>query len=205
MLQMEEERKIPDTQEPEKAPQTPQSPEENGGFRQSLWEFVKFFLIAVLIVVPIRVWVAQPFIVSGSSMIPNYENGQYLIVDEFSYHFREPARGEVIIFRAPPDPSEFYIKRIIGLPGETVQISNGQITIFNSQFPNGTVLKESYLPNDYTGSNLSVNLSPDEYFVLGDNRPMSSDSRVWGPLKANLIVGRAWLRLWPINKAAILF
>lgn len=179
--------------------------ESTGGFRQSLWEFVKFFLIAVLIVVPIRIWVAQPFIVSGASMLPNFENGQYLIVDEFSYHFREPARGEVIIFRAPRDTSEFYIKRIVGLPEERVEISNGTIHIYNNEFPGGITLEESYLQYKSPNSNIALTLEADEYFVLGDNRPMSSDSRVWGPLENKLIIGRAWLRLWPFTKASILF
>jgi len=179
--------------------------EKNHNFRQSAWEFIKFFLIAVLIVVPIRIWVAQPFIVSGSSMLPNFENGEYLIVDEFSYHFRAPVRGEVIIFRAPRNTSEFYIKRIIGLPEEKVEISDGAITIFNNEFPEGMELSEAYIKNISRDRDLSLTLKPNEYFVLGDNRPMSSDSRVWGPLEENLIIGRAWLRLWPFNKVSILF
>lgn len=178
---------------------------KEGGLKQSLWEFVKFFLIAVLIVVPIRIWIAQPFIVNGSSMLPNFENGEYLIVDEFSYHFREPARGEVIIFRAPRNTSDFYIKRIVGLPKEKIEISNGEISIFNDEFPEGMMLKEAYLQNNFPGSNIALTLKPDEYFVLGDNRPMSSDSRVWGPLKEKLIIGRAWLKLWPFHRASVLF
>lgn len=188
----------------EEAKKTPETPEKTIGFRQSVLEFFKFFLIAVLIVVPIRVWVAQPFIVSGSSMMPNFENGEYLIVDEFSYHFREPVRGEVIIFRAPRDTSEFYIKRIIGLPEERIEISGESIYIFNNEFPEGVLLEESYLQNNSPG-NIALTLKADEYFVLGDNRPMSSDSRIWGPLEENLIIGKAWVRLWPFNKVSLLF
>ena len=181
--------------------------EEKTSFKQSLWEFVKFFLIALLIVAPIRIWVAQPFIVSGASMVPNFENGEYLIVDEFSYHFNQPQRGEVVIFRAPRDTSQFYIKRIIGLPSEQIQITEGKIYIFNKEFPEGIILDESYInPKDKGAmANLALTLGENEYFVLGDNRPMSSDSRIWGPVSENLIIGRAWLRLWPFQKATILF
>lgn len=139
------------------------------------WEFIKLTLIALLVILPIRMWVAQPFIVSGASMEPTFENGDYLIVDELSYRFQEPQRGDVIIFRYPLNPSKFFIKRIEGLPGETIENNGEEIT-----------------------------LAKDEYFVKGDNKPNSSDSRVWGPLKENLIVGRAIIRLWPITKAEFL-
>ena len=176
------------------------------GFKQSVWEFIKFVIIAVIIVVPIRLWVAQPFIVSGSSMVPNFENGEYLIVDEFSYHFREPQRGEVIIFRFPQDPSRFFIKRIIGLPGEKVEMKNDNIHIYNEEFPEGMTIEESYLADDLkTGNGLIMILDENEYFVLGDNRSMSSDSRIWGSLDKDLVIGRAWIRLWPFNKISISF
>jgi len=173
--------------------------------KRSLWEFFKFTIIAVLIVVPIRLWVAQPFIVSGQSMEPNFENGQYLIIDEFSYHFREPQRGEVVVFRYPNDPSKFFIKRIIGLPGEKIEIRGNDLYIFNEQFPGGVLLEEGYLENSVYTGNLISTLDSNEYFVLGDNRPQSSDSRIWGSLKENLIIGRAWIRLWPFNKFFINF
>ncbi len=134
--------------------------------KSEIWEFIKFAVIAVIIVIPIRIWIAQPFIVHGSSMIPNFENGDYLIIDEISYQFRRPERGEVIVFRYPKDPSQFFIKRVAGLPGDKI----GNIT-----------------------------LTDDEYFVLGDNTLASSDSRFWGPVKSNLIIGRALLRLWPLT------
>lgn len=133
--------------------------------RSQIFELFKFILVVVLIVVPIRFFIAQPFIVQGSSMEPNFKNSDYLIVDQISFRFREPKNGEVVIFRYPNNPSQFYIKRIAGIPGENM----GNIT-----------LKE------------------DEYFVLGDNREHSSDSRHWGTLKRKFIVGRAWLRLWPV-------
>ncbi len=88
--------------------------------KSEIWEFIKFSLLALLIVMPIRLWIAQPFIVQGSSMVPTFQNGDYLIIDEITYRFREPERGEVIVFRYPKNPSQFFIKRIVGLSGETV-------------------------------------------------------------------------------------
>jgi len=144
---------------------------ENGG---GILEFLKFILITAIIVVPVRLWVAQPFLVSGASMESTFQNGNYLIVDEISYHLRAPKKNEVVIFRYPKDPSKFFIKRIIGLPGESVT-ENGKTT---------------FLDND-------------EYFVMGDNRDASSDSRIWGPVKEDLIIGRAFIRLWPLNEMEI--
>ena len=132
-------------------------------------------MIAVAIVVPIRLWVGQPFIVSGASMDPTFYNGDYLIVDELSFHFRKPAKNEVIIFRYPEDPSKFFIKRIIALPGEEIKYK-GNIII----------------------------LGQDQYFVMGDNRDVSSDSRLWGPLDEKYVIGRAFLRLWPLQELDII-
>ncbi|MFC1756881.1 signal peptidase I [Patescibacteria group bacterium] len=179
--------------------------QEKPTFKESLFEFIKFALIAIIIVVPIRLWVAQPFIVNGDSMSPNFENGEYLIVDEFSYHFREPERGEVIIFRYPQNPSKFFIKRIIGLPEERVEIIDDQIYIYNEEFPQGILIRESYLKEPINTANLITILESQEYFVLGDNRTRSSDSRLWGALPEDLIMGRAWVRLWPFNKMSIIF
>jgi signal peptidase I len=161
-------------------------------------ELLKFALIAIVVVVPIRLYVAQPFIVSGASMYPTFENGEYLIVDELSYHLGEPERLDVIIFRYPRNPSEFFIKRIIGLPGERVVISGGTIAITTAE---GTELEltEPYVENTGNGGRVDVVLGEDEYFVLGDNRPESSDSRVWGKLPRENIVGRAFVRLLPLS------
>jgi len=179
--------------------------QETPTFKQSVWEFIKFAVIAAAIVVPIRLWVAQPFIVSGSSMVPSFENGEYLIIDEFSYHFRTPERGEVIIFRYPQDTSKFFIKRVLGLPEEKVEIINGEIKIYNNEFKEGVDIEEHYISTKTLRDNLSIELKEGEYFVLGDNRPMSSDSRVWGALPEDLIIGRAWVRLWPFDKLSISF
>lgn len=144
--------------------------DEKKSFWRSALELIRFILIALVIIVPIRMWVAQPFIVHGQSMDPTFRNGDYLIVDEISYKFTKPKEGDVIIFRYPNDPSKFFIKRIIGLPNQTLEVEGKTISMENG-----------------------------EYFVLGDNRNASSDSRVWGPVDESLIIGKAFLRLWPIT------
>lgn len=166
-------------------------------------ELLKFALIAVLIVVPVRLFVAQPFIVSGQSMHPTFESGEYLIVDELSYHFGEPKRGDVIIFRYPKNPSEFFIKRIIGLPGEKVSINNDSVTIIEKDGTEET-LKEPYLVNTGNGGSQIRTLDTGEYFVMGDNRPDSSDSRFWGSVPRQNIIGRAFLRLFPLQRLSLL-
>lgn len=142
--------------------------------KSEFWDFFKFTLIAVITVLLIRTFIAQPFIVSGNSMEPTFDSGDYLIVDELTYRFSEPQKNDVVIFKYPLDPSKFFIKRIIGLPGETIHFEGRKIT-----------------------------LGEKEYFVMGDNRPNSSDSRKWGALKEDFLVGKAFLRLWPLNKIGV--
>jgi signal peptidase I len=157
-------------------------------------------LLIVVVVIPIRAFVVSPFIVDGDSMHPTFENLDYLIVDEFLYYFKAPKRGETIVFRYPGNPSLFYIKRIIGLPGETVSIDHGVVTITGvdgKNFP----LPEPYIVNEDATYTKNVSLLPGEYFVMGDNRPNSSDSRIWGPLPKKDIVGRVDLRLLPVSKS----
>ena len=175
-----------------------QAPKETRA--HSFWEMVRFAILALLIVIPIRTFVAQPFIVSGNSMVPTFEDNEYLIVDELTYRFQEPKRDDVIVFRYPGNPSIFYIKRIIGLPGETVSINHGIVTILN---PDGEKLRlsEPYIVNEDATYTKNVSLSPEEYFVMGDNRPNSSDSRVWGPLPKKDIIGRVDLRLLPLQQS----
>lgn len=176
------------------------TPSKNSGLVFS--EILKFTLIVAIIVIPFRLFVAQPYIVEGSSMDPTFKNGDYLIVDQLSMHFTEPERGNVIIMRYPLDTSKFFIKRVIGLPGETVVIKSGKVSI---QKPDSTELQE--LSEDYityeSNDNLTVSLKENEYFVLGDNRAGSSDSRVWGPLPENDIVGKPILRLLPIKHVGL--
>lgn len=162
-------------------------------------EVLKFSLIAILIVAPIRIFIAQPFVVSGASMQPNFDSREYLIVDQLSYQVRKPKRGEVIVFKYPKDTSLFFIKRVIGLPNETVIMDSGKLSIKNAEFPESFSIKEPYIKEE-TNDVFKVELEDDEYFVLGDNRKQSSDSRIWGPLEEKFIVGKAFVRLFPINK-----
>lgn len=178
------------------AQMTVESPHRWGG---ELWEVAKVLLISLAIVLPIRYFIAQPFIVRGASMEPNFEDNEYLVIDEISYYFREPKRGETIVFRYPRNPRQFFIKRIAGLPEERIEIAGGRIRIFNVEYPAGFTLEEPYLvpPDRSTHPDVVRTLDDDEYFVLGDNRDASSDSRLWGALEENLIVGRALFRAWP--------
>lgn len=169
----------------------------------SVWEIVKFAFIALIVVIPIRTFIAQPFVVSGASMFPTFHNGDYLIVDELSYRLNDPKRYDVIIFKYPKDTSKFFVKRVIGLPNETVEIHKNEIIIKNETNKEGFVLDQSFIENN-TQENISFQLAEDEYFVMGDNRIASSDSRYWGAVKRELVVGRAFIRLLPINKASIL-
>jgi signal peptidase I len=165
-----------------------------------IWEIVKVALIAIVIVIPIRTFLFQPFLVKGESMEPNFHSGDYLIVDQLSYHLREPKRGEVVVFKYPKDPSQRYIKRIIGLPGETVEIKDGKV------FISGAFLEElDYLPGSvFTPQRdfKAITLDKDQYFVLGDNRQGSFDSRIWGPLPKENIIGKVFIRAWPFTAFA---
>lgn len=172
---------------------------------RTIGEFLRLTLIAAAIAVPIRYFVAQPFIVNGASMEPNFHDQQYLVIDELTYFFREPQRGEVVVFHYPLNPRQYFIKRIIGLPGETVEVRTDGVSVFNALHPDGLTLEEPYLP---AGLEMRVlrrfELGEREYVVLGDNRPESSDSRAWGPLPRELITGRAVFRAWPLSQFGIL-
>lgn len=175
-----------------------------------LFEVIKIALVASVIVFVIRYFLIQPFFVKGASMEPNFSDGEYLIVDELSYKFREPQRGEVIVFKYPRDPKQYYIKRIVGLPGEEIEIKGNQVIIHE---PGNTlqdmILEEEYLPeNELTLSNLGLSgrvwkLKADEYFVLGDNRIASSDSRTWGSLPKKFVIGKVFVRAFPLDKFTI--
>jgi signal peptidase I len=166
-------------------------------------EIAVIIVLILVIVVPIRLFVAQPFIVDGLSMFPTFNNGDYLIIDELTYHFETPQRGDVMVFRYPGDTKIFYIKRVIGLPGETVHINSGKVTITKTD---GTslVLNEPYAVVEDATYTLNTTLGSDQYFMMGDNRPASSDSRVWGPLPAKDIIGRVFIRLLPPTGLGIL-
>lgn len=168
-------------------------------WKTDVGELIRFTLIALIIVIPIRFFIAQPFIVSGTSMFPTFHNKDYLIVDEISYKLSEPHRGDVVIFKYPKDTTKYFIKRIIGLPGETISIKAGKITIKNADHLNGIVLDEPYIENHSEDSMGEKILGADEFFVMGDNRTASSDSRYWGTLPRKLMTGRALLRLFPFS------
>ena len=171
-----------------------------------VWELVKVAAISAAIILPIRYFLIQPFIVKGESMEPNFQDKEYLIIDEISYRFEAPQRGQVIVFRYPRDPQEYFIKRIIGLPGEKVQIKDGHVIIYNTEHPDGFTLDESYLPaglqTDDTGGN-KIEVGANEYFVLGDNRGNSKDSRYFGAVDKSFVTGKVLLRGWPLSRLAI--
>ena len=174
-------------------------------FLAEVWDIVKFLAPIVLIVVVVRTFVAQPFIVDGESMSPNFHTGHYLIIDELSYHFKQPARGDVVVLRYPLDTKRFFLKRVIGLPGDRVTLKDGKVYITNAENPNGAVLVEPYEQQvtSPAGPYRDVVLGPDQYFAMGDNRAGSDDSRTWGILPRKDIVGHVILRLFPVRLAAV--
>jgi len=196
---------------------------DNGyyGVGAFIFEVVKIVALAFVIIAVVRIFLFQPFFVQGASMEPNFEDNQYLIVNELGYKensfnignhnvltvgpYKEPERQSVVVFRFPLDPSKYFIKRIIGLPGEKIEVRNGQVKIYNDENPDGSVLKEDgYLASSVkTAGEQVVTLKEDEYFVMGDNRSYSSDSRAWGPVKQKYIIGTVLLRAWPLNKATV--
>lgn len=162
----------------------------------SLFEIFETIIVAIIAVVLVRSFVVQPFVVSGASMEPTFFNGNYLLVDELTYMFRNPDRGEVIVFRYPGDLKSFYIKRIIGLPGERVIVEKGKVSIYKGE--EKIDLNEAYIGGRFTQGSFEVSLGDDEFFVMGDNRNFSFDSRNWGPLPKEDVVGIVRVRLWPI-------
>ncbi len=190
---------MPDTREPFEARERPNALRR---FGRSAVEFLTFAAVAAAVLIPFRMFIAKPFVVEGASMSPTFETGDYLIVDEISFAMRPPARGEVVVLRYPHDPSKHFIKRIIGLPGETVSIRDGAVTITAADGEKIS-LDEPYveLALDTTST---ATLGSGEYFVMGDNRAGSFDSRVWGSVPRELIVGRALLRLLPPAEAGVL-
>ncbi len=170
-------------------------------FKDEAVELIEFSAIVIAIVMVIHFMVAEPHKVSGSSMVPNFIDGDYIITDKLSKYFGPYQRGEVIILKNPRNTSEDYIKRIIGLPGEKIKVDDGKV------FINGQALSEPYLPTglttspgDFLHNGQEITIPANYYIVFGDNRPASSDSREWGLLQKDLIIGRALLRYWPPQK-----
>ncbi len=197
--------RIMDAEDRSATPHQPISSTPKKGTGAHIREWIQVILIALVISLPIRFFIAEPFVVNGASMDPTFSTGQFLIVDRLSYRFEKPSRGDVIVFKYPNNPSVYFIKRIIGLPGETLSIKDGKVTIINSQNPGGLVLDETYIDPTHRSFETSITkLDSDQYFVMGDNRAQSSDSRVWGMLDRGLIAGRPIVRLLPISQLSIL-
>lgn len=164
-------------------------------------EVIKIIIISLAIIIPVRYYLIQPFYVKGASMEPTFHDYEYLIINEISYRFSEPQRGDVVVLKDPQDTSQFFIKRIIGLPEEIIEIDRGEVIIYNEENSQGIVIDEFYLsPEIVTLGEYLVTLKESEYFVLGDNRKSSFDSRNLGPISRDYIVGKVWVRAWPFNK-----
>ena len=162
-------------------------------------EYIVLIGTSLLMVFLVRTFVAQPFVVNGASMEPTFHTNEYLIVDQLSYELGSPKRGEVIIFRYPLIPSRFFIKRVIALPGETIKITGTKVEIKKQGEDTFFTLEEPYVEFEKE-SIIEMTLANDEYFVMGDNRMASLDSRSWGPLKESFVVGKAFVRLFPPSK-----
>lgn len=180
---------------------SPAQPERAGSM---VVEILKYTVIALLIVAPFRIFIAQPFIVSGESMNGTFMPKEYLVVDQLTYRHEEPKRGDVVIFKYPLDKSIYFVKRVIGLPGETIRIDHAVVTVQGASSGAPIRLDEPYVSSISSATKpTEITLEDDEYFVLGDNRNESSDSRVWGPLQRKFIVGRAFARVFPITRISI--
>ncbi len=167
-----------------------------------IWEVFKIVIIALIIVVPIRYFLFQPFFVRGQSMEPSFQDGDYLIIDELSYRFSDIKRGDVVVFKYPNNPSQRYIKRIIGLPGELVEINLGLVMVYSEEGKQVLDEREYLSSHVKTPGQTKTYLDENEYFVLGDNRGLSSDSRSWGALSREYIIGKVFIRAWPFTALA---
>ena len=172
---------------------------EKGKKDEGFW---KFTILMLAIFLGIRFFVAEPFLVDGASMDPNFATSDYLIVDELTYKFEAPKRGDVVVLRPPFETSKYFIKRIVGLPGERVVVGAKQTYIYNNENPEGMLLDEPYVKFK-SDKVTDLKLSDTEYFVMGDNREVSFDSRSWGALPKEDITGRALIRLYPFNKIGL--
>ena len=183
---------------------------EKSSFWSTIVDIIETIVVAAAIFVVVYLFLLQPHQVRGASMEPNFRDGEYILTDKISYRFNEPKRGDVIIFKAPTNPDVDFIKRIVALPGEKVEIKNNTIIIFNSDHPKGFTLSEPYeimepiAGGSYLREGKVVEVPENNYFVFGDNRTHSFDSREWGPLSKEAIIGKAWVRYWPLSKLSII-
>ena len=171
---------------------------------ENVWDLVKVICISLAIIIPVRYFLIQPFYVKGASMEPNFFDHEYLIINEIGYRIDNPQRGDIIVFKYPKDQSQYFIKRIVGLPGEKIEIKDGHVYIYKGDEKKYLLDETAYLSADAkTLGEHSWQLADNEYYVLGDNREYSLDSRVFGPVAKNLIVGKAWFRGWPFNRLTV--
>jgi signal peptidase I len=173
----------------------PATPTRPGGVGLFFRDLIVSAAVSILIIM----FLYQPVIVEGTSMLPRLENDDRLFINKFIYHFESIERGDVVVFHYPPDPSKSYIKRVIALPGDRLWIDRGQVYV------NGKPIAENYVPNRYRDfkSYPEIVLPPNEYFVLGDHRNIASDSRDFGPVDRSYIYGKAVLIYWPARDAGV--
>lgn len=182
---------------------------ENNSILRRLWlwflDFVETIVIALAIFVIMYRFLFQPHQVKGNSMFDNFYDGEYLLTDKISYRFKEPGHGDVVVFKAPQNEDYDYIKRVIGLPGDQVQVENGRILLNNQLLDESGYLSSSVITRAgyYAKEGMTVTVPEASYFVMGDNRNNSSDSRDWGMVPSGNLVGRAWLRYWPLNTIGV--
>lgn len=174
---------------------SPRSPAKRTVF--AIIDFIKTTIIVVFLALIIRLFVVQPFIVEGQSMLPTFSNNDYLITEKISYSIRSPERGEIVIFHPPDNPSINYIKRLVGLPGDSIEVKDQSVYV-NTQKINEPYLTSNEQTNVAT-KDFTLTLKSGEYFVLGDNRNHSRDSREIGPIPYSSIVSRVWVRLLPVD------
>lgn len=177
-------------------------------FLSYTFELLKIVAISLAIIIPIRYYLIQPFYVKGASMEPNFHDHEYLIIDEITYRFSEPKRGDIVVFKYPQNPQEYFIKRVVGLPGEKIQVKDGNVLVYNDTYKDGAVLDETYLSEENANRTYSphediISLDDNEYYVMGDNRNSSKDSRNFGPVDRSFLVGRVLFRGWPLDKMGI--
>lgn len=182
--------------------------------KSSLWstvvDVIETIVVAAAIFVVVYLFLLQPHQVKGASMEPNFHDGEYILTDKISYRFGEPKRGDVVVFKAPTNPDVDFIKRIVALPGEKLKIDNNQVVIFNDEHPKGFTLSEPFevmgpiAGGSHIKEGKTLEVPAGNYFVFGDNRSHSFDSREWGPLPKKSIIGKAWLRYWPLSKISVI-
>lgn len=170
-----------------------------------LLDILQVIVFAVAIFLFVYLLVLQPHKIKGESMHPNFLNGEFLLTDKVTYRFGDPKRGDVIVFKAPPDDKDEYIKRILGLPGDTVMVKGGKVYVNGNMMDESKYLDASVItsPGSFAREGESLVVPQNQYFVLGDNRPHSLDSRNLGTIKREKITGRAWIVYWPAPKAGI--